>query len=128
MRFVFAILICLVHWDTAYFVGGYIGVPFFFIVSGFFLVQAVESVQNSQNVDAYCGSLIHLKRRMCKLSDLSESVCSDLFYKTRTKNRGRYLFRTALYLCLMIVYSFFTEKLVRMALPYTRRKLISLLN
>ena len=53
-RYLFTCLICILHFETQYFSGeqpfflcGYLGVEFFFILSGFFMVKHAERSQET---------------------------------------------------------------------------------
>ena len=55
-RFIFTILICLLHFgtkinNTVYFRGGYIAVEFFFILSGYLLMVKVNNNYSDNQLD-----------------------------------------------------------------------------
>lgn len=63
LRVLFCIFICLYHWNKGHFGGGYLGVDFFFILSGFYMMQGFENNREELakkdiylNVGNICGS------------------------------------------------------------------------
>lgn len=65
MRFLFSVGICLYHWGNGHFGGAYIGVQFFFVLSGFFLLWSFESrIDEVSEQDAYKNCFLYLKKRL----------------------------------------------------------------
>ena len=67
LRFIFAILICLTHWNRGHFRGAYVGVQFFFVLSGFLLAKSYFDhfdVLKRQNI--YQNCLNFLKARISR--------------------------------------------------------------
>lgn len=67
LRVLFCIFVCLFHWGGEHFRGGYLGVDFFFVLSGFFLIKEVERKRDilaQGNVYTNCRS--YLWKRICR--------------------------------------------------------------
>ena len=69
LRIIFCGFVCLFHWNSSvHFGGGYLGVDFFFILSGFLLMQSYESKKNvlaENNIYRNCRK--YLWDRICRL-------------------------------------------------------------
>lgn len=64
-RFIFSIIIVLVHYGTC--PGGYLGVEFFFLLSGYYLARTVEfDLENNEKKDAIDNTWAYTKKRFFK--------------------------------------------------------------
>lgn len=64
LRFIFAVLICLYHWGKGHFRGAYVGVQFFFVLSGFMLAKSYFDnlvTLRKQNICENCVSFLKAK-------------------------------------------------------------------
>ena len=67
LRFTFAVLICLYHWNKGHFQGAYVGVQFFFVLSGFLLAKNYFDNRNIlKRQDIYKNCLNFLKTRIIR--------------------------------------------------------------
>lgn len=68
LRVLFCVFVCLFHWNRAvHFGGGYLGVDFFFILSGFYLMRSFERDRAAQEQrDIYLNCRKYIWRRLCR--------------------------------------------------------------
>ncbi len=67
LRFIFCVLICLYHWGKGHFRGAYVGVQFFFVLSGFMLAKSYfDNLVALRKQNIYENCLSFLKTRIIK--------------------------------------------------------------